>query len=671
MEQIELGNSSFTTEYCCSSGPVTLTWEPDKKRLAIFLTYQGAFGMGERYDALNQKGRTVVNAVVEKFCFQGDKTYCPAPFFWTDSGLGLYADTAEITAFHFEDTVIWAELPENCTVILFSGSPADIIREYMSLFGPAKLPPKWTFGPWISANHWDSQEKVERVVNQAERYGFPVCVLVAEAWSDEATFYIFRGAKYEPKADGGALSLEEFNFSDSPWPDPAGMVRYLHQKGVRFLLWQVPVYKKQGSDEVLNRQNEMDREDAQKRGLCVHMADGTPYTIPEGNWFAGSMIPDFTNVETEKTWFAKRQYLTDMGVDGFKTDGGEFIYREDVRFADGTSGLEGKNRYAQDYTAAYTRHLCSGQALFSRAGFAGQHTTPIHWAGDQQSQNNELCSVLRAGLSAALTGIPFWGFDIAGFAGPLPTLDLYRRATQLACFVPVMQWHSEPDGGQFRELMPGGEGNNERSPWNLAATYRAPEFAYEMRFWHNLRMNLLPYLYTTAMDCVEQGRPMLRPLVYDWPHDPETCRIDDEFLLGDALLVAPFLEENAEDRYVYLPEGAWVDIFTQEHFEGKQIITAGTKNRLPVFLKEGHGIILNLGGDLVLGDPVGNRTDGYQHLHALLAGECGAFRFRDDLGSNFTITWHAGQVQVDGSCHIDLSFELVQCVNERKSQFLE
>src|SRR5699024_4143290 len=150
---------------------------------------------------------------------------------------------------------------------------------------------------------------------------------------------------------------------------------------------------------------------------------------------------------------------TELGVDGFKTDGGEFIYRDDVRFADGSSGRAGKNRYAQQYTAAYTRHLAPEQALFSRAGYAGQHTTPIHWAGDQQSQYSELASALRAGLSAALTGIPFWSFDIGGFAGPLPSLDLYRRATQLACFVPVMQWHSEPDGGQFRELMPGGEGN--------------------------------------------------------------------------------------------------------------------------------------------------------------------------------------------------------------------
>ena len=104
----------------------------------------------------------------------------------------------------------------DCRVVLFSGMPGEIIRDYMDLFGPAKLPPKWAFGPWISANHWDSQEKVERAVAQAEEHGFPVCALVAEAWSDEATFYVFRGARYVPKPNGGAFRLEDFDFSDSP-----------------------------------------------------------------------------------------------------------------------------------------------------------------------------------------------------------------------------------------------------------------------------------------------------------------------------------------------------------------------------------------------------------------------------------------------------------------------
>ena len=270
-----------------------------------------------------------------------------------------------------------------------------------------------------------------------------------------------------------------------------------------------------------------------------------------------------------------------------------------------------------------------------------------------------MASALRAGLSAALTGIPFWSFDIGGFAGPLPSLDLYRRATQLACFVPVMQWHSEPDGGQFRELMPGGEGNNERSPWNLAAAYGVPEFVDEMRFWHNLRMNFLPYLYSTALDCAEASIPMMRPLVYQWPEDPLAWDCEDEFLLGDSLLVAPLLEENTEKRTVYLPEGQWIGLFDRRAAAGGQTVTAGGDGKLPVFLRAGSGLALRLGESRSLGSPVGNQVAAGAPLHLLLAGTCGQFRFRDELGTDLIISWTDGEPHINGSCPFPLTWEVI------------
>ena len=89
--------------------------------------------MGEKYDALNQKGHVVVNQVEEKFCFQGEKTYCPTPFFWTDSGFGLYVDTCETTTFHFDENSVTIDLPESASVVTFSGEPAQIVSAYMLL----------------------------------------------------------------------------------------------------------------------------------------------------------------------------------------------------------------------------------------------------------------------------------------------------------------------------------------------------------------------------------------------------------------------------------------------------------------------------------------------------------------------------------------------------------
>ena len=555
--------------------------------LTVHVSYNGAYGMGEKYDSLNQKGKTVINQVREKFCFQGDKTYCTTPFFWTDTGFGLYVDTCEVTTFDFDEKRIEITLPETAEVVLFSGTPEEMVREYMSLFGLSVLPPEWTMGIWISANRWNSQKDVEDLLAKLKKYDFPASIVVLEAWSDEATFYIWNGAKYKPVSNGQALKYEDFDFSGTPWPDPAKMVQDIHDAGLKLLLWQVPVYKKQGDDEVQNAQNDLDREDAASRKLCVTMPDGAPYTIPKGNWFPDSMVPDFTNPDTVKSWFAKRQYLLDIGVDGFKTDGGEFIHHPDAQFHNGTTGKEGVNRYSRDYTESYRNFVGSNGVIFSRAGFSGQHTVPCHWGGDQQSQNSELASVLKAGLSAAASGMIFWGFDLAGFAGPLPTLDLYRRATQMACFCPIMQWHSEPDGGQFRELMPGAEGNNERSPWNMEDSYATPGFMDEMRYWHKLHEQLRPYLWKTAQDCVRDSKPFMRPLIYEWPNDVNVVNCQDEYLLGDDLLVAPLLEDNATSRVVYLPEGAWFDFFDGTEYVGNQTITAGKDGKLPVFTRNG------------------------------------------------------------------------------------
>lgn len=625
--------------------------------VSIELAYSGVFGMGEKYDALNQKGKRVVNQVNEKFCFQGDKTYCPAPFFWTNTGFGLSVDSDETSFFAFEEDRILVRFPSASTFNIFTGTPDQIIREYMASLGESILPPKWVFEPWISANRWNNQEVTEEVLEKLKRYQFPASVIVLEAWSDEATFYIWNGAKYIAKTDGAAFEYSDFDFTGSPWPDPKKMIKKIHDAGLKLLLWQIPVYKKQDPTEIDNMQNNLDREDAVKNSLIVKEKDGSPYEIPKGNWFAGSMIPDFTNPKTVEKWFNKRKYLLDMGVDGFKTDGGEFIHKEDVVFADGTTGKEGKNRYSADYTMAYSKFIGTDRALFSRAGWMGQHMVPIHWAGDQQSQNCEMKSALTAGLSAALTGMLFWGFDLAGFAGPLPTADLYLRATQLACFTPIMQYHSEPDGGQFKELMPGCEGNNERTPWNMAEMTDSPKLMDDVRFYHWLRMNLIPYLWQTAKEAVKDSIPMMRPLIYDWYEDEEVLKIDDMFMLGSSILVAPLLEENRMSRRVYLPKGEWTAFFSRRVYHGESYIESEEEGKIPVYVKHGTAVPLYI-SDKKIGAPF-DYNDKSKKLHFLLAGSSGRSEYTADDDQVITITWDGDQVQVINPTEVIVTYEII------------
>lgn len=608
--------------------------------LRLCQPYRAAYGMGERFSRVNQKGLTVRAEVFEKFCNQGDVSYCPIPFFFTDSGTGVYVDTLTVVEFSFQEQVVirisrdsQGKLP---TVYLFFGTPKEILGSFSEVTGKPRVTPKWSLGPWMSANRWNTQEEAERQLSLAEGYGFPHTVLVLEAWSDEATFYRFN--------------------EHGEWEDPEAMVRKLHAHGIHLILWQIPVLKRMEQGEnhpVLDE----DWAYAKEHGLCIRNRDGSCYQIPEDHWFSGSLLPDFSNPDTVKWWFGKRQYLLSMGVDGFKTDGGEFILTDEAVSRDGRTSLELRNAYASGYVQAYAEFAGPDRVLFSRAGYTGQQKAPIQWAGDQMSTWEEFRHVLTAGLSLGLSGVPLWGFDIGGFAGALPEEELYERAVQMAAFAPIMQWHSEPVGGQFAELFPGSKGNNDRSPWNISDFYADEELLTRLRFWFRLRMNLLPYLYHQSLLSGESGLPMMRHLAVEYPEDARALETDDCFMLGD-LLVAPVLEKGKQERTVYLPEGKWECLWPLEvsgtdkekpcALEGGRTyeVKCG-RDWIPVFLRDGGCISLNLGADRRLGSDVGNGVDGYRNLCFYPAGREGKYAFRDDLGNEIAIQWEEGHVTAE------------------------
>lgn len=556
--------------------------EGKEAKVAIKTEYRNAFGMGEHFDTPLYKGRSVTHLVKEKFCNQGPDTYLSIPFFFTNTGLGVFIDSDASFTVDFSDSITFA-VSVDTQIEVFTGTACEIISSFNKMLGEIKPIHEKFLGPWISANHWNTEEKAVNAVQTAKKYGFPVSVIVLEAWSDEATFYIFNGAKYKVKENGEAYRYEDFDFSESKyWHDPKKMIQRFKDEGISLILWQIPVYKEIPADEPKNRQNEIDKEHAIKNQLCVFNSDNTPYRIPKGNWFEGSVIPDFSNPKTREDWFSKRQYLLDIGVAGFKTDGGEFIYKDDLIFSDKKTGKEKKNTYCQDYVDAYYEFIGENRMLFSRAGSKHSAQTPAVWAGDHQSTNDELKNVYNAAISAASSGIIYWSFDIGGFAGELPTLDLYRRATMFSVFTPIMQWHSEPDGGQFKELAPGAEGNNERSPWNMAAKYNEPAFIEEMRYWHKLRESLVPYIKEELEKCTKKGIPLMQPLFFS---EPEIgLEWVDEYYFGEELLVAPLLNENETFRMLYLPDGEWEGFFSKEKYEGGRVIDSG-KEKYPVFKK--------------------------------------------------------------------------------------
>lgn len=622
----------------------------DKLKLGFKTDSRHYYGFGERFNRVDQAGLDPDIHVIEQYTNQQDKTYMPVPFFFTEKGYGMFINSSCYIKYRLpsednqsEDKLLEIECkvtPESplLDLYIFLGTPKEIIKQYQNITGYPPLPPKWVFGPWMSSNRWNTQKETVKQVELAKKHGVPATVLVLEAWSDEATFYIFNDARYETSSGGKYFRYGDFRFDEGgKWPNPKGLVDYLHENDIKLVLWQIPVIKY--FEKVDVEQHFNDEQYVIEKGYCVMNPDGTPYRIPR-NWFCGSLVLDFTNPEAREWWFGKRRYLLeDLGVDGFKTDGGEFIHNEEACFYNGKKGREMRNRYPVDYISSYHSFLGKDRVTFSRAGFAGSQKYPLYWAGDQESTFAEFKSVFIAGLSINLSGNPFWGFDIAGFAGKMPSSELYIRSTQFAAFCPIMQYHAAP---------PEDSSNNDRTPWNVAEHNNDERVLSLYRRYANIRMNLLPYIYNEACHVSGSGEPFMRHLLLDYPEDSNVYGIEDEYLFGRSLLVAPVIEEGRTERQVYLPEGKWLDFWDGVKYDGKTWVQypCGIE-KVPVFIKQGSVVPMNLDDEFKLGGSVGNSTRKYSNLCFLAAGmEEGAFAFADDLGNDILIRMEAGYLEL-------------------------
>lgn len=547
-------------------------------------------GFGERFDHLDQRGHILDTMVFEQYQQQGARTYLPSPFAIVAGGAGwgfhvrtsrrVWFDVAAtepgrlIVEVAIDPTKPFVELR------IYDGTPGDVLSAHLAETGTPALPPPWVFRPWMSANNWNTQARVMHEVQRSLDLDVPVGVVVIEAWSDESTFTVFRDTQYEVRPDGAALSLADMTFpADGAWPDPLGMIRWLHDKGVRLILWQIPLVPIDRGD---TGQVAADARTMIERGYCVHSGDGQPHHN-RGWWFPGALLPDWTNNEAKEWWLAKRRYLlTELAVDGFKTDGGEHAWGDDLRYANGSRGDDGNNFFALHYSQAYHQLITDVGAdatTFSRAGFTGAATAPCHWAGDESSTWEAFRASIVAGLTAGTSGILFWGWDLAGFSGEIPTVELYARATAMAALCPIMQYHSEFNHGRVP--------NQDRTPWNIAERHNDPRALTLYRRFAHLRERLQPYLVAQAARTVEIGWPMMRPLCFDHPSDAEVWNHPFQYHLGDHLIVAPIVEPGAVSTDVYLPAGRWIDAFTCESYEGPTTLHRRTPwNEIAAFVRD-------------------------------------------------------------------------------------
>lgn len=571
------------------------------------------YGFGMKYDELNHRGKNVDTYTVNWYTEQDEKSYSPIPYYYVPNKYGMFINSTYYSQFRLatDDT-------ESCTLnlstggnvntgldlYLYFGNNDEIIKSYTSIIGKPVLPSVWAFGPWISANEWNRQSEVIDQVNKSIELEIPTTTIVIEAWSDEETFYTFNDSAFEAALGDYMPSYSDFTFKRR-WPDPKGMTEYIHENNMKVLLWQIPVLKRSGTPTA---QSILDQQYAEDQGYVLKYDNGEVYRMPDG-WFGGSTLIDFTSEEATNWFLGKRKYLLEeVGIDGFKTDGGEFVWGRNVLAADGKKGDELRNSYPDLYAKAYfdfARKIVPDAITFSRAGgtFLGAH--PVAWVGDQKSDFESFQAAIRATLSLSMSGIPFVAWDIAGFSGDIPTSQLYQRSVAQAAFSPIMQVHSEQSGDP--------EKSQARTPWNMAERTGDEECLNVYRYYANMRMNLLPYIYNAAYNTSLTGIPLIRSMAYAFPG--EASAQEFQYLFGDSLLVAPVTTPEALEQKVYLPKGGWYDLFTGKYHQGGTTVVCTAKmDEIPVFVKAGSIIPLNLNNKLELGGNIGNETDKYNRL---------------------------------------------------------
>jgi alpha-glucosidase (family GH31 glycosyl hydrolase) len=572
---------------------------PVRCRVALPLASgEHVVGFGERYHSLDQRGHRLDARVFEQYKQQGKRTYLPSPFAVVTGGAGwgFHVDTSRVTVFdvgHDRDDALVVEVEMDPTdpavdLRLYAGPPREVLAAHVGAIGGLVRPPDWVFRPWMSANEWNTQQRVLDEVERSIELDIPVGAIVIEAWSDEATFVAFNDAEYTPNDDGAPMKLADFTFPvDGRWPDPKGMIDRLHALGVKVLLWQIPIVPIDRDRDVSATAAEQVRADGRtliERGLCVREEDNSPYHN-RGWWFPGGLLPDWTNPETRRWWTDKRRYLLDeLGIDGFKTDGGEHAWGDELRYHDGSRGDVTNNLFANQYAGAYHELLQrtgTDGITFSRAGFTGAGAVPCHWAGDEDSTWEAFRASITAGLTAGMSGVPFWGWDIAGFSGEIPTVELWARATAMSALCPIMQYHSEYNHGRSP--------SNDRTPWNLAERHGDDRAVTIYRRYAHLRGRLLPYITEQADRTVATGVPMMRPLCVDHA-DEQLWEHPFQYMFGDDLLVAPVCWEDTDDLEVYLPAGDWVDVWTgSREGGGRSVTTSVPLDRIPVFARADRG----------------------------------------------------------------------------------
>jgi alpha-D-xyloside xylohydrolase len=521
------------------------------------------FGMGQhQHGRLNQKG--MVLDLVQR------NAEVSVPFLVSSRGYGFLWNLPAVGRAEFaENGTRWvADAARQIDYWVTTGDdPSAILSNYADATGHTPVLPDWAAGFWQSKLRYENQEQVLEVAREYRRRDLPLDVIVVDYY-------------HWPH-------LGDWRFDEDEWPDPKSMLNELAAMDVRLMVSVWP------SLSPLS-ENYQPMRDA---GLLIATEQGMPshHLFPDKGFDGQSLGVSFYDATNsagrDYVWQRIKANYFDLGVRLWWLDGCEpEMYPEqfaNLRYSAGP-GREVANIYPLEHVRGFYENMRNeGEndvVCLVRSAWAGsQRFGAVLWSGDIPATFEALQTQVRAGLNVAMSGIPWWTTDIGGFHGGDPDSADYRelvtRWFQFAVFCPILRLHGHREPrGEFAASHSGGP--------NELWSYGAETYAVlvdQLR----LRERLRPYILLQMQEAALSGVPPMRPLFLDFSQDRNAWAVEDQFLLGPDLLVAPVVEAGALQRNVYLPEGtAWVDAATGHQHEGGQTLTASAPiDRIPVFCR--------------------------------------------------------------------------------------
>ena len=519
------------------------------------------YGLGQQqHSRLDHKG-----CVVE---LMHHNTQASIPWVISNRGYGLLWNNPAIgrVQLGYDRTAWVAEAAHQVDYWITAGdTPAEILGHYVDATGHAPVFPEWAAGFWQCKLRYASQEELLSVAREHKRRGLPMSVIVVDFFH-----WTLQG---------------EWKFDPEKWPDPAGMVRELEEMGIKVMVSIWPT---------VNSLSE-NWEEMRRRGLLVRNESGIPVQMlfvdnkPAGPVYL--QFYDATHPEARQfLWERARDNYYRHGIHIFWLDEAEPdmwpMHPENLRYHLG-NGMQVTNLYPLFYARGFYEGMrAEGQKEIlnlCRCAWAGsQRYGAAIWSGDIHSTFEALQAQVRAGMSMGLSGIPWWTSDIGGFFSGDPSTPYFRelivRWFQYGVFCPLFRLHGYREPTTWYPVMQG----SPNEVWSFGE--EAYAIIKELLF---LRERLRPYIVEQMRLASDNGTPLMRPLFFEFPDDANSRPVDDQFMFGPDLLVAPVLHQGLRSRQVYLPAGTtWTDVWSERVFEGGQSLTADAPlASIPLYLR--------------------------------------------------------------------------------------